>query len=53
MNFLVMDAHGTHTGFSSTENTQYLYMNENMSEPILVARLHVPINQRWLKKHSV
>ena len=47
MNFIAMDAHGQHSGFSNTEGQTYIYMNADMAEPIEIPRVHIPTKANW------
>ncbi len=47
MNFIAVDSHGNHAGFSTYEGAEYLYFEASMEEPVEVPRTHVPVKARW------
>jgi len=47
MNFITIDRHGNHAGFSNAEGRSYLYMTGDNDEPVEVPRLYVPTRKNW------
>jgi beta-aspartyl-peptidase (threonine type) len=47
MSFVVIGRDGRHAGFSSIEDRTYVYMTEDLDEPVEVPRTHVPTKRFW------
>ncbi len=47
MNFVLLDKHGQHAGFSNVEGRSYVYMTDEMDEPTESPRTVVTTTQRW------
>jgi beta-aspartyl-peptidase (threonine type) len=47
MSFVVIGRDGRHAGFSSIEDRTYIYMTEDLDEPVEVPRTHFPTKRFW------
>jgi beta-aspartyl-peptidase (threonine type) len=48
MSFVVIDRDGRHAGFSNVEDRTYIYMTDDLNEPVEVPRTYVPTKRSWV-----
>ena len=47
MNILAVDRHGAPAAFTNTEGTTFIYMRDEMEEPVEARRVYVETHKRW------
>ena len=52
MNIVALDRHGNPAGFTNVEGETYIYMTEEMDNPIKVKRTVIPTHQCWGETHG-
>ncbi len=49
MSFVALDATGRHAGFSNVKGKTYVYMTEDMDEPVEIERVYIHTTRHWDK----
>jgi beta-aspartyl-peptidase (threonine type) len=49
MNILAVDRHGSPAAFTNTEGTSFIFMRDEMAEPVEARRVYVETHKRWGK----
>ena len=52
MNIIALDHSGKPAAFSNSEDAEYIYMTEEMDEPVQEPRTYVPTKITWKKSQA-
>jgi beta-aspartyl-peptidase (threonine type) len=52
MSFVALDASGQHAGFSNVDGKTYVYITEEMDQPVEIERTYIHTNRHWVKRNK-